>query len=113
MKMLARSVLIMEAFVMGFALLIARENSGNSQILFGTMIAITAILTSGLLKRKFGWILGWVVQFAMIGYGFIVFTMFFMGALFLVLWVAAIVVGKKGEAIRAKLTEEQRASKDQ
>ena len=103
----------MEAFVMGFALLIARENSGNSQILIGTMIAITEILTSGLLKRKVGWILGWVVQFAMIGYGFIVFTMFFMGALFLVLWVAAIVVGKKGEAIRAKLTEEQRASKDQ
>jgi hypothetical protein len=33
-------------------------------------------------------------------YGFYVFMMFFMGALFLGLWITAIVVGRKGEAIK-------------
>lgn len=113
MKMLARSVLLMEAFVMGFAILVARENSGNLPVYLGWAITILAFLTSGLLKYRAGWILGWMVQFSMVGYGFVVFTMFFMGALFLSLWVAAIVIGKKGEAIRAKLTEEARSSEAQ
>jgi cbb3-type cytochrome oxidase subunit 3 len=41
----------------------------------------------------------------MIAYGFVVFTMFFLGAIFLGLWVTAIVVGRKGEAARAALNE--------
>jgi uncharacterized membrane protein len=47
-----------------------------------------------------GWILGWAVQILLILYGFYIFAMFFMGALFLALWITAIVVGRKGEAIK-------------
>ena len=43
----------------------------------------------------------------MIAYGFVVPMMFFMGTLFAILWAAAYFVGRKGEAIRAKLIAER------
>ena len=69
-------------------------------------IAIVAILTAGLLKKKFGWIIGSLLQIAIIAYGYFVTPMYFMGALFAILWISAIVVGRKGEAIRAQLLRE-------
>jgi hypothetical protein len=105
MKMLARSVLIMEIFIMGFALLLAKDLPDTRGLIFGGAIALLALLSAGMLRRKSGWILGWIVQILMVAYGFVVFTMFFLGALFLGLWVAAIVVGRKGEAARAAFNE--------
>ena len=105
MKMLARSVLIMEIFIMGFALLLAKDLPDSRGLIFGGVIALLAFLSAGMLRRKSGWILGWIVQILMVAYGFVVFTMFFLGALFLGLWVAAIVVGRKGEAARAAFNE--------
>ena len=101
MKMLARSVLVMEIFIMGFALLLAKDLPSSDGLIFGGVIAILAFLAAGTLKKRTGWILGWLVQILMIAYGFVVFSMFFLGALFLGLWVAAIVIGRKGEAARA------------
>jgi hypothetical protein len=39
-----------------------------------------------------------------VAYGFVVTAMFSMGALYTALWIAAIVVGRKGEAARARLS---------
>ena len=105
MKMLARSVLVMEIFIMGFALLLAKDLPSTNGLIFGGVIALLAFLAAGSLKRKTGWILGWIVQILMVSYGFVIFTMFFLGAIFLGLWVTAIVVGRKGEAARAAFNE--------
>jgi len=103
MRILGAAVLAFEAFVMGFALLLAKDNHGSLAITLGIILMIALILNSGIMKRKVGWIMGSIFQLCLIGYGFVVSAMFFMGALFAALWVAAIVVGRKGEAIRAEL----------
>ena len=103
MRMLASSVLVMESFVMGFALLLAMKVHSSSVLIVGGVIAIACLLAPGFLKTKFGWALGWILQAAMIAYGFAVTSMFLVGAIFLGLWIAAILVGKKGEAARAAL----------
>jgi Protein of unknown function (DUF4233) len=113
MKMLARSVLVMEIFIMGFALLLAKDLPDSGGLIFGGVIALLAFLAAGTLKRKTGWILGWLVQFLMIAYGFVVFTMFFLGALFAGLWAAAIIIGRKGEAARAAFSEGREDEKSQ
>jgi hypothetical protein len=100
MKMLARSVLSMEVLLIGFALLLAKDLTTNAGLYFGYAILFLNILALGTLRNRLGWILGWILQFALILYGFYVFMMFFMGALFLGLWITAIVVGRKGEAIK-------------
>jgi len=93
----------MEAFVMGFAVLLAMgEHSGGALALGGT-IAILQLINAGLMKKRIGWVIGSVLQIAMIAYGYVVTPMYFMGALFAALWVAAFLVGRKGEAIRAEL----------
>lgn len=103
--MLARSVLVMEIFIMGFALLLAKDLPDSEGLIFGGVIATLAFLAAGMLKRKVGWVLGWLVQGLMIAYGFVVFAMFFLGALFAGLWAAAIIIGRKGEAARAAFSE--------
>ena len=100
MKLLARSVLSMEVLLVGFALLLAKDQTSQAGLYFGFAILFLNILALGTLKNKLGWILGWVVQLSLILYGFYIFTMFFMGALFLALWITAIVVGRKGEAMK-------------
>ena len=93
----------MEAFVMGFAVLLAMgEHSGGALALGGT-IAILQLLNAGLMKKRIGWIMGSILQIAMIAYGYVVTPMYFMGALFAALWLAAFFVGRKGEAIRTEL----------
>jgi hypothetical protein len=104
MRVLGSTVLVMEALTMGFALLIAMNSSDAWQILVGGVVAILLLLTPGLLKRKSGWILGSVLQVPMVGFGTVVTMMYFLGGIFALLWLAAIVVGRAGERARARLT---------
>jgi hypothetical protein len=95
----------MEFFVMCFAMLIAKEHE-TSTLVAGAVIAILFLLTPGLLKKKAGWILGSLLQFLMIGYAVVVPSLAILALIFGGLWVAAIVVGRKGEAFRAALLAE-------
>jgi hypothetical protein len=104
MKMLGAVVLIMEALVVGFAMLVAKDVSSNASIpasVLGVIIAVLAIAAAGLLRIRGGWTLGWIVQALVIASGVVVPTMYFLGAVFSILFAAAIIVGKKGEAARA------------
>lgn len=103
MRVLGSAVLVMEFFVMGFALLLAKDNHSASTIVVGAIIAVLLLLTPGLLKKRTGWILGSILQFLMIGYAVVVPSMAIVGVIFGGLWIAAIVVGRRGEAIRAEL----------
>jgi hypothetical protein len=105
MRMLASAVLIMEFFIMCFAMLVAKEHEPSTLIAGGT-IAILFLLTPGLLKKKVGWILGSILQFLMIGYAVVVPSLAILAIIFGALWIAAIVVGRKGEAARAKFLAE-------
>jgi hypothetical protein len=104
MRMLASSVLVMESFTMGFALLIAMNSSDTWELAAGALLAILLLLAPGLLKRKSGWVIGSVLQIPLIAYGMVVTMMYFLGGIFALLWIAAIVVGRAGEAARARLT---------
>ncbi|MEN9906121.1 MAG: hypothetical protein RL475_319 [Actinomycetota bacterium] len=102
MRVLGSAVLVMEFFVMCFAMLIAKDHE-TSTIVAGAVIAILLLLTPGLLKKRTGWILGSLLQFLIIGYAVVVPSLAILGLIFAGLWIAAIVVGRRGEAIRAKL----------
>jgi len=107
MRVLGSAVLAIEFLVMCFAMLLAKDNHEPSTIIAGTVIAILLLLTPGLLKKRSGWILGSILQFLMIGYAVVVPSMAIVGLIFGGLWIAAIVVGRKGEAARAALMASQ------
>ena len=103
MRVLASAVLVMESFSIGFALLIAMKDVDGAPIIYGAAIAIASLLAPGLLKRRVGWVLGWILQVAMLGFGLVVNSFLIIGLIFAGLWIAAILVGRKGEAARAAL----------
>ena len=107
MRVLGSAVLAMEFLVMCFAMLLAKDNHEASTIIAGAVIAVLLLLTPGLLKQRSGWILGSILQFLMIGYAVVVPSMAIVGLIFGGLWIAAIVVGRKGEAARAALMASQ------
>ncbi len=104
MRILGASVLVMESLTVGFAILLAmKEHGNNSALILGVALALALLLTAGLLKKRSGWFIGSALQVAMLAYGFMVTAFFIVGGIFAVLWVAAIIVGRRGEAIRATL----------
>jgi len=103
MKVLASAVLTMEIMVMGFAVLLASKDHSASTLVWGGVIAALLVVSAATLRSRVGWILGSALQIALIGYGFVTTPLFFLGVLFLGLWIAAIIVGRKGEAARAAL----------
>jgi hypothetical protein len=97
----------MEFFIMGFALLLAKDHHSATALWIGALIAILCLLTAGMMKSMRGWYMGSLIQLALIGYGVVIPLMYFMGALFAGLWIAAFLIGRKGEAIRASLIAAQ------
>ena len=103
MKILGASVLIAESMTMGFAILLAMKDATDAQLIYGCAVSFLLFVSAGLVRRPGGFVIGWVMQIAMIGYGFVVPSFFIIGAVLIGLWIAAIVVGRKGEAARAAL----------
>jgi hypothetical protein len=103
MKILGASVLIAESITMGFALLIAMKDQSNAAIIYGCVVSFLLFVAAALVRRPGGFVFGSLMQIAMIGFGFVEPSFFIIGVVLIALWVAAIVVGRKGEAARAAL----------
>jgi len=103
MKLLGASVLIAESMTMGFAILLAMKDASNTAIIYGCVVSFLLFVAAGLIRRRGGFVFGWIMQLAMIAFGFVEPSFFIIGVVLIGLWVAAIVVGRKGEAARAAL----------
>jgi hypothetical protein len=102
-KVLGASVLIAESMTMGFAILLAMKDHSDAAIIYGCVISFLLFLAAALVRRPGGFVIGSIMQIAMIAFGFVVPSFFIIGAVLIGLWVAAIVVCRKGEAARAAL----------
>ena len=68
----------------------------------GLGLAVACLLLAGMLRSEAAYVVGWVLQVGAIALGLIVPLMFFLGALFAVLWAAAYLLGRKIERERAE-----------
>ena len=103
MKILGASVLIAESMTMGFAILLAMKDHSQAAIIYGCVVSFLLFVAAGLVRRPGGFVIGSLMQIAMIAFGFVEPSFFIIGAVLIGLWVAAIVVGRKGEAARSAL----------
>lgn len=104
-RLLALLVLVAEAFVVGFATLVAKDLSGLTQtqaLLGGGGLALLCLVAAGLLRSRLGYLLGWVVQVLMIASALWVPLMLFLGLAFAGLWVVVLVQGSKADALTAR-----------
>jgi hypothetical protein len=102
---IAAAVLFFEAIVVMLGIPVAitvSDVSAGVAVPVGLTLMVLLILTAGLLRRPFGYALGWVDQALVVGSGFFVPAMFVIGGVFALLWAAAMYFGRRAEAVRAQ-----------
>ncbi len=68
----------------------------------GLSLAALCLVAAGMLRKAWGYWLGWAVQVISIGLGFVVPIMFFLGAVFGALWAGAYFLGAKIDREKAE-----------
>ena len=97
-RRLAASVLFFEALVVAFAIAVAIQLSDVRPAVavpVGLGLALLCLVAAGLLRYRFGYVLGSALQVVVIASGFVVPAMFFLGAVFAGLWITALVLGRR------------------
>jgi hypothetical protein len=67
----------------------------------GLGLAVACLLLAGVLRGEAAYRLGWALQLGAVALGFLVPMMFFLGALFALLWGTADLLGRRIERERA------------
>lgn len=105
-RSLVSVVLVFEALVVFFAGLVARGESTlgpGTALGLASGLAVLCLLACGVLGRPWGLYAGVALQLAVIGFGYWVHEMYFLGALFAVLYVVSIITADRAVAARARL----------
>jgi len=98
MRVVLQTVLIFEVIVFGLAIpgmILVSEVPAAVAVGFAGGAALLALAAAALLRSRVGYVLGWVVQCAGLALGFLVATMFIVGAVFAAVWVMSFVMGKR------------------
>jgi hypothetical protein len=101
---IAAAVLLFEAIVVMLAIPVAvtvSDVDANVAVPVGVALMVALVLTAGLLRRPFGYVLGWCDQVLVVGSGVVVPAMFFIGGVFALLWAAALYFGRRADVVRA------------
>ena len=73
----------------------------GTALVVGLGVAAACLVLAGMLRTEAAYAVGWVVQLAAFGIGVVVPMMFFLGAVFALLWGTAYVLGRRIERERA------------
>lgn len=98
------AVLSLEAITLGLTtpvMISVADIATGTALAVGLGLAVACVLVAGLLRRQWAYYLGWAVQVAAIGLGFVVGIMFVLGAIFALLWGMADLLGRRIERERA------------
>ena len=101
---MAAAVLTLEAIVLALSVPVMISVSAvaaSTALAVGLGLAAVCVVLAGMLRRDSAYSAGYVVQGAAIALGFVVTTMFFLGAIFALLWAGADLLGRKIERERA------------
>jgi high-affinity Fe2+/Pb2+ permease len=98
------AVLTLEAITLGLTvpvMITIAEVSPAVAVPVGLGLALVCVLAAGMLRTPRGYAIGWAVQVAAVGLGFVIGVMFFLGGVFAALWATADWLGRKIERERA------------
>ncbi|MGI4894127.1 MAG: DUF4233 domain-containing protein [Janthinobacterium lividum] len=105
-RMMAASTLISEALLVFFATLTAlaldRERQ-TTYLVAGGIVFLLCVLCAGMLRRRSGYVVGWVLQLVIIASGFVVPMMFGIGVVFAIIWFFALRIGSRIEGEQAEV----------
>jgi hypothetical protein len=98
------AILSLEAVVLGLTtpvMINLEDVPWRTAVWVGLGLCVACLILAGLLRSEVAYAVGWLIQIAAIGLGFVVPIMFVLGAIFALLWGAAYFLGRKIERERA------------
>jgi uncharacterized protein DUF4233 len=104
-KRLCATLLTLQAVVTALSIPVAisvMHTDGATAGLVGGGLAVAGLIIAGLLRYRWAYIAGSILQILVIATGFMVPTMFFLGAIFAALWVTAIWLARRVEGAPAR-----------
>jgi hypothetical protein len=104
-RQFAATMLVLEAFVVFFATLVAFGlRVGDPVVVFvlGGTLSVAMVLVAGMLRWPAGYVAGSVLQVPMVAIGFVVPLMFGVAAIFVALWVWSLRLGARIDRERAE-----------
>lgn len=99
------AVLSLEAITLGLTTPVMISVAGvdtSTALWIGLGLTVACLLLAGMLRKEWAYSLGWVIQGAAIGLGFVIPLMFVLGGIFALLWGSAYFLGIKIERERAE-----------
>ncbi|NHC12704.1 DUF4233 domain-containing protein [Motilibacter deserti] len=112
-RSLAAIVLTFEAFVVFFAMLVAANLSDlptGSVVAMGGSLAIACLLVVGLLRHRWAYVLGSLLQVAVVASGLVVPAMWLLGTLFAAMWFVFLVLSARVERMARSAAGVERAA---
>ena len=104
-RQFAATMLVLEAFVVLFAALVAfglQAAEPRVVWLLGGGLALSLVIAAGLLRQPGGYVVGSVLQVAVVAGGLLVPLMYVVGGIFAVLWVVSLRLGARIDRERAQ-----------
>jgi hypothetical protein len=98
-------VLVLQAVVTALSIPVAisvAHADATTAGLTGGVLAVLGVIIAGLLRYRWAYVAGSVLQILVIATGFMVTTMFFLGIVFAALWATAIWLGWRVEGAPAR-----------
>lgn len=105
MKRLCAVTLVLQAVVTALSIPVAitvAHADGAVAGIVGGGLALAGVIIAGLLRYRWAYVAGSVLQILVIATGFMVTTMFFLGVIFAALWITAIWLGRRVENAPAR-----------
>jgi hypothetical protein len=104
-KRLCAVVLALQAVVTALAIPVAISVGHADAATAGGVaggLAVAGLIIAGLLRYRWAYVAGSILQILVILTGFLVTSMFFLGVIFAGLWVTAILIGRRVESAQAR-----------
>jgi hypothetical protein len=98
------AILSLEAITLGLTtpvMITIGDVPVRTALAIGLGLMLACLLIAGMLRAEWAYALGWLIQVAAVGMGFLVPLMFGLGLAFAALWATAYLVGRKIERERA------------
>jgi len=103
-RSMCAAVLALEAITLGLTtpvMISIADVPVGTALWIGLGLCLACLLVAGMLGAEWAYGLGWLIQGAAIGLGFVIPMMFVLGAIFAALWIAADLLGRKIDRERA------------
>ena len=104
-RSMCAAMLILQAVVLGLTtpVMISVANVDVSTAVWvGLGLTVACIVTAGMLRKPWAYLVGWAIQVASVGLGFVIPMMFFLGVIFASLWAGAYFLGRKIDVEKAE-----------